>query len=95
MQDTQDVRVKRILDEVLASAPGATEVLEGRALNNGCKPSIDAREYHPDKEALEFHLTGQGGRGQIFYLKVSKEEANVARKALASLNSRMREYFSD
>lgn len=93
MQDTQDVRVKRILDKVLASASGATEVLEGRALKNGCKPSIDAREYHPDKKALEFHLTGYDGRGQIFYLKVSQEKAEDARKALASLNSRMREYF--
>ena len=95
MQDTQDIRVKRILDEVLASAPGATKVLEGRALNNGCKPFIEARGYHVDKEALEFHLTGQGGRGQIFYLKVSQEKAEDARKALTSLNSRMREYFSD
>ena len=91
----QDARFKKILDELLVSAPGATEVLKGRHLKNGCKPSIDTRKYHPDRGALEFHLTGYEGRGQIFYLRVPQEGANVARKALASLNLRIEQYFSN
>lgn len=95
MQDIQDVQFRRILDEILASAPKATEIMQGKSLRNACKPSIETREYNSDRKALEFHLTGYEGRGQVFYLKVPQEDADKARKALLSLNSKVKEYFSD